>query len=289
MTLERGPALDAADAANKAVHLGWIQERTTGMHVFADDELMVVDSGLPTETFNVVCRARLSHASVSARVSSVLRHFRSANRPFAWWVGPADRPQDLGKVLIDHGLVAAGTEPGMAAALDALREVDLAPNGLSIERVRTARQVQEFAEALASLAHPPRAQGLQSESKSEKRWGWGGSAQVDVLRFYERATPSLLAADSPFWLYVGYLEGEPVATAQLVVGGGIVGLYNIATAAAHRRKGIGSAMTARPLLDARQAGFRTAVLQASEDGFPIYSRLGFEVTGSFTEYHPVEA
>jgi hypothetical protein len=47
-------------------------------------------------------------------------------------------------------------------------------------------------------------------------------------------------------------------------------------------------MTARPLLDARESGFQTAVLQASEEGFPIYSRLGFEVTGSFTEYHPDE-
>jgi ribosomal protein S18 acetylase RimI-like enzyme len=267
MTLARGPALDAADAANKAVHLGWIQERTPGMLVFADDELMVVDSGLPTDTFNVVCRARLSRGSLSARIASVLRHFRSANRPFAWWVGPADRPEDLGEALVEHGFAAAGTEPAMAAALDALREVDLAPKGLFIERVRTARQVQQFARSLASHAHPP---------------------EPTLLSFYQRATPSLLAPDSPFWLYVGFLEGEPVATAQLVVGGGIVGLYNVATAASHRRKGVGTAMTARPLLDARESGFQTAVLQASEEGFPIYSRLGFEVTGSFTEYHPDE-
>jgi hypothetical protein len=39
-------------------------------------------------------------------------------------------------------------------------------------------------------------------------------------------------------------------------------------------------------VDARDRGFETAVLQASEEGFPIYSRLGFEVTGSFTEYQP---
>jgi hypothetical protein len=43
-------------------------------------------------------------------------------------------------------------------------------------------------------------------------------------------------------------------------------------------------MTLRPLLDARADGFKTAVLQASPDGQGIYTRLGFRVTGRFTEY-----
>jgi ribosomal protein S18 acetylase RimI-like enzyme len=270
MRLE-GPALEAADEANKVVHLSWIQDRTAGMHVFSDDELVVVDSGFATDTFNVVCRARLRRATSTERIRSVLRHFRSNGRPFAWWVGPADRPQDLGASLLSNGFVAAGTEPGMAAdlgGLPSLASVDVSPGGLRIERARTDTQVGEFAETLAALAD-----------------------QVDptVARFYERAAPALLGRDSPLWLYVGYLGKEPVATAELTVGGGIVGLYNITTRTAHRGKGIGTAMTVRPLLDARNAGFETAVLQASEEGFPIYSRLGFEVTGSFTEYQPLDA
>jgi ribosomal protein S18 acetylase RimI-like enzyme len=264
----KGSALEAADEANKVAHLSWIQARTPGMRVFADDALVVVDSGFATDTFNVVCRARLSCGSSGERVRSVLRHFRSKGRPFAWWVGPADRPKDLGRVLGDHGFAVAGMEPGMAAALDRLPSVDVAPGGLSIERARTESQVREFADALASIADPP---------------------DPVVVRFYQRASPALLSPDSPLWLYLGYLGDEPVASAELAVGGGIVGLYNISTRSAYRRKGIGTAMTVRPLLDAREAGFDTAVLQASEEGFPMYSRLGFEVTGSFTEYQPLDA
>jgi GNAT superfamily N-acetyltransferase len=266
-----GPALEAADDANKVTHLSWIQERTTGMQVFSDDELVVVDSGFAADTFNAVCRARLSGGISSERIRSVLRHFRSAGRPFAWWVGPADRPEDLGTVLLEHGFAAAGTEPGMAADLDglpSLAPVDVSPGGLRIERARTEAQVREFAEALAALADPP---------------------DPTVVRFYERASTALLDPDSPLWPYVGYLGEDPVASAELTVGGGIVGLYNVCTRTAHRGKGIGTAMTMRPLLDAREAGFKTAVLQASEEGFSIYSRLGFEVTGSFTEYQPLDA
>ena len=267
----QGAALDAADEVNKVTHLSWIQEGTRGMQVFADDELVVVDSGFATDTFNVVCRARLSREVAAQRIRSVLHHFRSNSRPFAWWVGPADRPRDLGSILLEQGFAAAGTEPGMAADLEALpslSSLDVSPRGLRIERARTESQVRQFGEVLAALADPP---------------------DPTVVRFYECAAPALLRADSPLWLYVGYLGDEPVATAELTDGGGIVGLYNISTRAARRGKGIGTAMTVRPLLDAREAGFGTAVLQASEEGYPIYARLGFEVTGSFTEYQPLDA
>ena len=67
MKLE-GPALDLSDEANKMTHLSWIQERTPGDAGFSDDELVVVDSELPTDTFNVVCRARLSGGSAPERI-----------------------------------------------------------------------------------------------------------------------------------------------------------------------------------------------------------------------------
>jgi ribosomal protein S18 acetylase RimI-like enzyme len=264
----RGAVLEAADEANKVLHLSWIQERIPGMEVLSDDELVVVDSGFSTDTFNVVCRARLLRASSGDRIRFVLRSFRSKGRPFAWWVGPADRPKDLGRALVEQGFTAVGTEPGMAAELDRLPSVDLSPGGLSIERARTETGVREFAEVLASLADPP---------------------EMTVVRFYQRASPALLDPHSPLRLYLGYLQGKPVASAELTVGGGVVGLYNVSTRSAHRGKGIGTAMTVRPLLDAREEGYGTAVLQASEEGFPIYTRLGFEVTGSFTEYQPLDA
>ena len=65
---------------------------------------------------------------------------------------------------------------------------------------------------------------------------------------------------------------------------GAVGLYGIATLAAHRRKGYGTALTLRPLLDARDEGHTLAVLQASAEGQGVYARLGFLPTGHYTEY-----
>jgi hypothetical protein len=35
-------------------------------------------------------------------------------------------------------------------------------------------------------------------------------------------------------------------------------------------------MTTRPLQDARQMGYRAGILQASEMGFPVYRKIGFQ-------------
>src|SRR5262245_19396151 len=143
--------LHAADEANKLVHMSWVQQQAPGMRVQADDQLTVVDCGMPTDTFNVVCRARLSRESLQHRIIRVVAYFDAAGRPFTWWVGPADRPADLGQILLDAGFKATGSEPGMAADLGPLPAADLAPHGLRIERARTPEQIREFAVVLAGL------------------------------------------------------------------------------------------------------------------------------------------
>ncbi|MGK4006899.1 GNAT family N-acetyltransferase [Sorangium sp. So ce1036] len=259
------PALAAAADDNLVVHAGWVHERLAGAHVARGGGLVLVDSGLPCDTFNFVLRARLPAAEARERAEQAIAYFRRAGRPFSWWVGPADEPAHLGELLCAAGLEAAESELGMAADLEALRAPPPAPRDLEIRRARTPAEVRDFARLNAANWTPP---------------------DPYVMQFYEMATPALLSEASPLWLYVGYLGDTPVATAELTVGGGVVGLYNISTLAPYRRRGIGSAMTLRPLLDARAAGFRAAVLQASEDGAGVYARVGFVATGRITEYKP---
>jgi hypothetical protein len=60
--------LAAAADDNLAVHAGWVQERLPEMRVRIERDPVLVDSGLPCDTFNLVCRARLERDSAPQRI-----------------------------------------------------------------------------------------------------------------------------------------------------------------------------------------------------------------------------
>ncbi len=257
------PALDADDPY--VTHAAWAPARTPGMRVLADDALVLVDSWLACDTFNHVCRARLDGAVAAARVRAAVAHFRDAGRPFSWWVRPEDRPHALGALLEAAGLAAAESEVVMTCDDLATLAKPAVPAGLGIVRARDARTLADFAAVTAENWSPP---------------------DADVARFYARAAEALLAPDCPQRLHVAYLDGVPVATAEATLAGARAGVFNVATRAAYRRRGIGGAVTAHALRDAHAAGARRGGLEASADGVGVYARLGFRAAGMVTEYKP---
>lgn len=257
--------LAAAADDNLAVHAGWVHQRVASMQVVDVPGLMLVDCGLACDTFNIVCRARLEPAVAQTRVRQAIDYFAHVGRPFAWWHGPADQPSDLAALLEGAGLHCAETELAMAADPATLRGGELSPGGLQVRRVRTTAELIDFAHIVAENWTPP---------------------DANVLRFYEQAAPFVLADTPALWMYVGYLDSVPVAASELTEGGGVAGLYNVCTLRNYRRRGFAAALTLRPLLDAREKGYRIATLQASAGGASVYARVGFEPFARYREYKP---
>jgi GNAT superfamily N-acetyltransferase len=100
---------------------------------------------------------------------------------------------------------------------------------------------------------------------------WAGQAWVD-------ATLNIGIGSTPWRMFVGYLDGEPVATNMLFNGAGVASVYAVATVPTARGKGIGGTITLKPLLLARERGYRYGVLFSSEMGVSVYERIGFRLT-----------
>ena len=84
--------------------------------------------------------------------------------------------------------------------------------------------------------------------------------------------------------YMGFENGRLVAVSTLLISGGVAGIYNVGTLPAARHRGFGRAITMTPLLDARDLGYRVGVLQSSNMGFGLYSKLGFREYCKFGRY-----
>jgi ribosomal protein S18 acetylase RimI-like enzyme len=251
---------EAADA-NLVAHASYPARALPGSRVVESPSLSVIDSGIPNDTFNIVCRARMTVPEAPRRIQATLADFRGVGRPFSWWLGPADRPAELPAMLREGGLAAAETEIAMSRGLSRPAPASAGPRGLLIRSVASRRQLQDFARLL-------------------------GANEPEVLRFYDLAAEALLSSESPLHFFVGYLGGVPVATAELTITGAVVGLYNISTVPEHRRHGIGTAMTMAALREAGERGCATAILQAAADGVGIYEDVGFREFGRITEFKP---
>lgn len=69
--------------------------------------------------------------------------------------------------------------------------------------------------------------------------------------------------------------GAFVCVALTLTLGDDLGIHYVATELSHRRRGLASQLLLAIMARARLSGLRTATLQASPDGRPVYQRLGF--------------
>jgi ribosomal protein S18 acetylase RimI-like enzyme len=253
-----------AAADNFATHVSWAPSRIRGMRVAEDDGLLLVDSGLASDTFNVVCRSRLPQGSAAKRVREAIDHFRRERRTFSWWTAPGDRPEGLAGLLVENGLRPA--------------EVETACGSISIG-CRSGRPLRA---SMFAASEPRPSSGAVARVTAAN----AAPRDAAVERYFRLAAPFVLANDSPLSFFLGYLAGEPVAAAEITAGESIAGLYGLSTIEAFRGRGFGGALTLAALREARAAGRHTAVLQAAPAGAGLYRRIGFAPFGEIVEYKP---
>ncbi|MCC7369065.1 MAG: GNAT family N-acetyltransferase [Chloroflexi bacterium] len=261
--ISRGAILPGASAERivAAVEVNWRASVSAfglapSVSIRDDRELFWFLTGLPDPAFNSIMYANLPVGRIEAAVAELGR-LRAAHRvPMNWLVGPASRPLDLPRRLRAQGLAHLTDLTPMTSTLAApLPEAERVPR-LTIERVADSGALTEWIET--------ERQGFESEPAV--------GAGLARLRQAMGLGPRL-----PMRYFLGRIDGEPVATASLLLAGGIAGIYDVSTAPDARRRGIGSAMTTAMLQEAAALGYGVAFLQPSEMGERLYRRLGFAV------------
>jgi ribosomal protein S18 acetylase RimI-like enzyme len=205
---------------------------------------------------STVLATRFTPATVDAQIRAVLDRLTPLVRHGWWQVLPSSRPDNLGERLLAAGLTLLTHECRPVMTLDLTNQpvVPPTPPALTIRRVSDAASMADWTAASA--------------------FGFETSA-ANVQPYHDAYSALGFAADAPFQHFVGYLAGAPVTSATLLLAAELAGIYDVSTVRAMRRQGLGAAITHACLAAAQVRGYRRAVLQASDEGVGVYTRLGF--------------
>ena len=218
-------------------------------------------SHLPYPLFNSVVRARFAPDAADAAIDERIRACADRNVPMLWWTGPSTTPLDIGERLERRGFLL---EP----ALGMVGDIDY----ISAQPSSTVIDVQAVCDP-ATMA-----------TWSRVLCHAFGAPQTFGEAFADLAAAIGLGTSSPFRHFLGFLNGEAVATCSLFLGAGVAGIYDVGTLPERRRRGIGGAITRAAVADAAAAGYRTAILQSSAVGAAMYRALGFNEVCAIGQY-----
>lgn len=220
-------------------------------------------TGIPHPWFNGVHATHSPAGEGQQAVQQALNFFDARNVPaFTWWNDPA-LPADSWDVLLrGAGFSYEAITPGMAMDLRNLQSHTPALDHVTIQHVTDLDLLKTWVAVFA--------QGYPIPEE------WSDSLFTLLAS---------MGLEQPARHSIGYLDGRPVATTTLFLGAGVAGIYNVATLPEARGRGLGTAMTLNPLLEARQMGYRIGILQSSEMGYRVYERLGFRQVCLMEHYY----
>jgi len=248
-----GELLLAADRNRVSTFRSVLATAPSPGHVH-DDEVTLLSSGLPVPLFNPAF-VRRSEDPV-ALVARVLDHYGVLGLPFLISFrdevapGLADACDAAG--LVEHW------RPALMVLDPIPSTVPPAPSGLHLSRV-TAATVDDYAGVLSAGFAMPR-------------------------EFADALVGPWLFRGTECAGFIGTIDAEPLGSAALFVSDGVAGVYNIATVPQSCRRGVGTAMTWAAIEAGREAGAGCAILQASEQGEPVYQRMGFVTPTRYRQF-----
>ena len=207
-----------------------------------------------------------TEAQLHQRLALARDYFLARGQRWAFWIcqdwlTSGGLQRRLSRACENVGLRLSSEMPGMAAGTLALRARALPP--LECRRVNSESTLNDFRAVGASSFHVP-------------------------LTWFGEVFNVSITGQHPFVCWVGYRDGEPVATAAAIVHEGVVGLYNVATAQAYRHRGYGEAITRHAVGEAMREGGRAGVvLQATSGGLHLYQRIGFQPVTRILVYNSI--
>ena len=195
-----------------------------------------------------IFQANFNDSDIDQEIEQVKSLIQSEKAPDDWTVGPLTKPENLGKLLLEHKFSDVFHQAGMALDLSKLNNLPSINTSLAIKKVESEEELNEWSKIVSVVFHI--------------------KVDHDLLEY--------LRVQGEVSFYVGIFNEKYVSALLLYLIPGIAGLHAVSTLPDFRNKNFALTMSNRALLDARDLGYKYGVLQASSMGQFVYKKLGFK-------------
>ncbi len=248
--------LHGATDRNVAAALRHFAAHAAGATIVEKAAVLLVAAATPfSGAFHDVA-VRLDPGADPDAVVEELRSFsEQQGRDIILWAS-TERDQDLIQAAVASGLRFRSATVGMATSEPP--DLPVVPDSVELVRVADSAGVAGFGAVHESL--------LGDASAVAHFASPGGLLAPEVAAFVVR------------------VEGRPAACAMAVMSGSGAGVYWVATCTDFRRRGHGELATRAAVRAGFEYGARVVTLQSTEQGVPLYRKLGFAPFTTYTRY-----
>jgi len=207
---------------------------------------------------NIIFNNQFENSTLANDLKDMVASIKNKVAPPFCLIGPKNGISDLGDRLQEHGLRPIDSWPGMAVDLE---KINSSIDDIKLFKIKIVDNKKDLFDWFT----------LVSKELFPKK-------KLDLNIFMN------VLNESSIKFFIGYYKDEPVSTAMNFYSSGVVGTYMISTSLNHRSKGLGTAITAAALSIAKKDGYGIGILQSTQSGFGVYTRLGFKEYCHFDVY-----
>lgn len=230
--------------------------------IYVKDEVSKYFLGGNHPMMNVFCGTNFLEQEVEEKVNLLLNQVKNENIPFMWWAGALTKPKNLGEYLEKAGMIK-DESPAMYLNLRELDETNykkaLNQSKIKIVKVSNPKEEEQWIDTFCTV--------FELDDFKD-----------DFSRFcriwFQYLDAFLVLLD----------EGKPVGVSLVSYSFGVAAIYNVGVIPEYRNRGIGTAITMAPLLQAKIKGYEISTLCSSELGFKVYSQIGYKECGKYKQY-----
>lgn len=237
-----------------------------GFEKIRNQEIRMTNAILNYPILNVVCATNTTEENFDQIYNKTISQFD--NKAFSWWVGPSSQPTTIGAYLKNRGFLPKVREEAMFLPL------------------KPFEQISERFKSLQLPTTPPCRFARASSTQQAVHFAVVYD-HIDPtgMPLFTAAASHMSSNNSPYRLFVGYIDNFPAVIGALFFANGLVGVCNLASRESEDNGAALLRMLRYLLEQAQEIGATHAtILSADQESTNLYNYLGFKTIGFFDHY-----